>query len=643
MEEYQYHNTMKDSTTRSTPHVHSMVEVTNTLVTLLRFVLDVLRDNEHLVGHTALRVMTNIITLKMIEPQLDALCISNIPTDIKGLHEFAYFSVIANSTEKTLSGKMDRVWSEILAVHPKTSEIFPATKTFGIRRDSTWITLCSKINSFPFLIYPGDIYGDAYEEVIKDTMKGKIFGQFFTPPKLIKLILSMVTIDVHDDGTHSTIFDPAMGTGGFLVAAKRHIDSIARSRDICLDPTFNGLGGREVDDETFALARANMYVREIAISNLQHGDSICIPFDEQVDMVLTNPPFGISGFRYEDINESQKLMLPVKTNTAVSLFIQRVISMLKVGGTGCIIVPDGQDMYSRSQKFVRIRKLLVHTCNLLEIVSIPSGVFSNTSVKTCVIHFVKKTDDVTSSVLHTSCVQFSQYDQRTETKTTCINVPIKQITDNLFDLTLKRYVIDASTNHALHSIYTSAPLEEIAQICKKGNINTRSIDNSGKYPFYNASATNPMGTHGSSCFDGLEYILFVKSGGNSKHPINTSYGIGKVFHVKGKTCGNSEVIQIIPDVTRVLPLYLFYFLDSKQRDIQNLARYSTNLGHIQMSIFKKFPISLPSLDEQATCIAKYESSRSVLHQRKESYLKMLAQVDMQLDCCFDDTLQEPLL
>jgi len=84
-------------------------------------------------------------------------------------------------------------------------------------------------------------------------------------------------------------------------------------------------------------------------------------------------------------------MFQSKTDNAVSLFIQAIIYMLKINGKCAVVLPDGQDLFSKSNNtLVAIREYLLKTCDLKEIIYLPSGIFTYTSIKTCVFYFVKK-------------------------------------------------------------------------------------------------------------------------------------------------------------------------------------------------------------------------------------------------------------
>ena len=63
--------------------------------------------------------------------------------------------------------------------------------------------------------------GDAYEFLIKkfaDTTNKKA-GEFYTPRSVVRLMVNM--LDPHEG---ETVYDPACGTGGMLMAAVAHVN-----------------------------------------------------------------------------------------------------------------------------------------------------------------------------------------------------------------------------------------------------------------------------------------------------------------------------------------------------------------------------------------------------------------------------------
>jgi len=140
-------------------------------------------------------------------------------------------------------------------------------------------------------------------------------------------------------------------------------------------------------------------------------------------------------------------------------------------------------------------------------------------------------------------------------------------------------------------------LNELFKLNGSGKTNSSDISNTGEYPFYKASLNNPSGTHINYDFDGLEYLLFIKSGGCASNPISLNYGIGKVFLVNGKCASNIAVFQLLP-ISENSIKYLYYYLLNIQTKIQTLANYCVNNGNIDMNEFMNLEIPIPSLEKQ---------------------------------------------
>jgi len=83
--------------------------------------------------------------------------------------------------------------------------------------------LIDKLCTFDFEKVEEDILGEAFEEMIKNLMTGKVLGQFFTPPRIKQMMIEMVNPQLKEDGTTQKIFDPAMGTGGLLISSLKHL------------------------------------------------------------------------------------------------------------------------------------------------------------------------------------------------------------------------------------------------------------------------------------------------------------------------------------------------------------------------------------------------------------------------------------
>ena len=193
----------------STKDIINLVSNTDDILklkTIFSYCLNVLRDNEGLTGDKALRNMTYLLTLKMLEKQFD----NEIDICNEDYYDFSeaedeeyhksrlfsliYFSNLVIEPENNLPEIFKSLWSDILSIHPQTSHIFLPDKFFDIKHKSTYKKLIDKINSFQDI--DNDILGDAYENLISDTMTGKVLGQFFTPCIAKEIMLELVNPQV---------------------------------------------------------------------------------------------------------------------------------------------------------------------------------------------------------------------------------------------------------------------------------------------------------------------------------------------------------------------------------------------------------------------------------------------------------------
>jgi type I restriction enzyme S subunit len=453
-----------------------------TLISVFKCCLNILRDNEGLTGEKALRTLSYLLILKLLEPHFGCEIniddygydFSHIEDEMIEKHknkllEIVRFSNLSNEKEDNIPVNMKYLWDDILSNHPTTKNIFLKGKGFDIQHKTTYKKLIDKLNSLDLSQTEFDVLGNAYEEVIQDIMTGKVLGQFFTQPLVKKMMVKLINPQIYPDGKIDTCGDPTMGTGGFLITYLQYILQQATSKNINPDWDFiktEGLYGKELEPDTYQLAVSNMLISSgHMFEGLDRGDSIRVPIIKKFDNILANPPFGIKGLKYDDFESSLKSeYLPIKSDNAVSLFIQAIIYMLKINGKCAVVLPDGQDLFSKTNTtLVSIREYLMKTCDLKEIIYLPSGIFTYTSIKTCVFYFVKKREgtdvletkikvsktqketgrDYKFSKTHqTTIVKFYDYNPYEDVKNLLVEVPIEKIVSNSYSLNYAEYMKD---------------------------------------------------------------------------------------------------------------------------------------------------------------------------------------------------------
>jgi type I restriction enzyme S subunit len=461
-------------------------ENTNTksiLTKIFNKCLNTLRDNEGLTGDKALRNMSYLLILKLIEEHLDnKINIDKYEYDFSHMEDcfveehkskmlnivrFSNLSKLSEEKEDNIPTNIKYLWDDILCVHPSTKNIFLKDKGFDIKHKSTYGKIIKDLNTLPET--EQDILGDAYEEIIKSIMTGKVLGQFFTQPLVKKIMVKLISPQIYPDGKIDTCCDPTMGTGGFLIEYMKEILKQARIKNIEPDWDFiknEGIYGKEIEPDTYQLAVSNMLISSgYMFEKLDRGDSIREPILRKFDNILANPPFGIKGLKYDDFTSSHKNeYVPIKSDNAVSLFIQAIIYMLKINGKCAVVLPDGQDLFSKNNAtLIAIREYLVKTCDLKEIIYLPSGIFENTTIKTCIFYFIKKREgtevietkirksktqkelgrDYKFSKTHqTTSVKFYDYNPYNDVKNLLVEVPIEKIASNSYSLNYAEYMKD---------------------------------------------------------------------------------------------------------------------------------------------------------------------------------------------------------
>lgn len=186
------------------------------------------------------------------------------------------------------------------------------------------------------------------------------------------------------------ILDPACGTGGFLTSAIEHVRAnyvkTARHRAKLQSQIY----GVEKKPMPHMLCVTNMLLHGIEVPNqIRHDNTLNRPLRDykaadRVDVIITNPPFG--GMEEDGIETN--FPASYRTRETADLFLVLIIHLLKKGGRGAVVLPDGT-LFGDGVK-ARVKQNLLEECNLHTIVRLPKGVFSPyTSIKTNLLFFTK--------------------------------------------------------------------------------------------------------------------------------------------------------------------------------------------------------------------------------------------------------------
>lgn len=233
-----------------------------------------------------------------------------------------------------------------------------------------------------------DVIGDAYEYLIKQfaDATNKKAGEFYTPRSIVRLM-----VDILDPQEGETIYDPACGTGGMLLAAVEHV------REAGGDPrTFFGkLFGQEKNLTTSAVARMNLLLHGVEDFRIERGDTLRNPVftdsSEQTlqtfDIVLANPPFSLENWGRE-VWESDPwgrafAGLPTDKSGDFAWVQHMVTSMAPGHGRMAVVLPQGALFRGGVEGKVR-KKLLEMDC-IEAVIGLAENLFYGTGLAACIL------------------------------------------------------------------------------------------------------------------------------------------------------------------------------------------------------------------------------------------------------------------
>lgn len=234
----------------------------------------------------------------------------------------------------------------------------------------------------------GDRFGEIYEGLIEkssqDVRSGA--GQYFTPRALVN---SMVRVTKPKLG--EKIQDPAVGSGGFLIAADRFIRS--NNSEISYSKNPPKYQGAEIEKNTRRICLMNTFLNGLD-AEIIYGDALTDDGNdlEPADLILANPPFGNkAGSR-----RALRADIPYPNANKQLAFLQHIYLSLKDGGRAAVILPDNVLFEDGQGKLVR--QGLMAECNLHTVLRLPKGIFASAGVKTNVLFFCREKESNTQVV-----------------------------------------------------------------------------------------------------------------------------------------------------------------------------------------------------------------------------------------------------
>lgn len=280
-----------------------------------------------------------------------------------------------------------------------------------------------EIDGIEFKKLGPDVKGDLFEYLLTHLGQSSLNGQFRTPRQIRAFMVEMVDPDFGD-----TVFDPACGTGGFLIDVvdfllakysenaqeipiygedwlERRGQSLAEAKNAIANlqvyrkgpgerlPDWDTLEasiyGVDVSRQLMRIAMMNLVLHGIRHANLKRANSLSDlggltddDLNRRYKVILSNPPFA-----GQLPKESVRQDLPTDSRKSELLFLGLMMKHLAAGGRCAVVLPEGV-LFGSNKAHVELRRKLTEEFDLRAVVSLPAGVFKPyAGVKTAVILF----------------------------------------------------------------------------------------------------------------------------------------------------------------------------------------------------------------------------------------------------------------
>ncbi len=520
---------------------------------------------------------------------------------------------IRNDTQNDIIKKM----GEILKRHPITKNIYTEVNFIKVRESSTIKTLISTvIDKINFADFENneDVIGEIYEFFLTKYMKSKSkeLGQFFTPRKLMKLILNFKKERINEifkDKKNISIYDSCMGTGGWLVCAY----NMLKTKLCC------SIYGGEVETDTYQYGLMNLILTLKKFPSGIACNSSLTHINKMVyDLIVTNPPFNSkkqikfsqikNNFEKDEYTKDNKIniddIFKLKKDDPPIQFLELDTYKLNENGLCIIVLPYGE--FFSGSSYQKTREYFMKEVNITDIIIVPGGIFTHTDIKTCVLVYEKNkkgTTEINFLEINNDCNSISRI--TTVKKSDFEKEPCKSwfYPDYLNDKLVTELCAKMSNFEWVEfgKVFT----------LEKGKLQSSKVveDEDGDGVFINLSKTSKFKRIKNYNLDG-ENIF-----------ISNTTPLGLIQYFNGR-CSHSDLLCSLllneKYTNRINLKYVYYYLQSIKEHIKKSYEKGACNQTLDQKNFNRMKIPIPSLEIQNKITNKINSSND-----KVKYMRLI--------------------
>ena len=331
----------------------------------------------------------------------------------------------------------------------------------------------------------GDVLGNAYEYLIGQfaSETGKKAGEFYTPHGPAQILCRIAMLG-QEEKKGLQVYDPCMGSGSLMLSCMHYSK----------EPDYIKYYGQELMPSTYNLARMNMFLHGVLPENqhLRNGDTLDAdwPTDEETefDVVTMNPPYSANWSAAEGFKQDERFMdyggVLAPKSKADYAFLLHGFYHLKPNGTMAIVLPHG--VLFRGASEGAIREILLKNGSIYAVIGLPSNMFYNTSIPTCIIvlkkhregrdvlfidasqHFEKEKKQNVMKEEHIDHV-LELYKNRQSVEKEAYLASFEDIEKNDFNLNIPRYVDTSEEEEQIDLKALSSELKNTNKEIKEAN------------------------------------------------------------------------------------------------------------------------------------------------------------------------------
>lgn len=390
---------------------------TNNIVQKIWSFCDTLRDDG--LGYTDyLEQLTYLLFLKMADENVNEYI---LPGNCN-------WQNLRNTGKLEIGGVYEEILNKLSKAGGMLEKIFAGAQ--NKIHDSTKLQrLINLIDEEDWTSKEFDVKGEIYESLLQKNAENSGAGQYFTPRSVIATMVECIRPQKNDK-----ISDPSCGTGGFFLGV---LDYFQKNQVKLSDHIkYKMFKGWEIEKSTARLCLMNLFLHGIGdliktpdievTDSLKRGIEGKVKDSEKVDIILANPPFGVSSSDIPTIDKKQSEKdgyflredFWVTTSNKQLAFLQHIITMLNANGHAAVVLPD--NVLFEGGAGETIRKKLLEETDLHTILRLPTGIFYAQGVKANVLFFEKKTEQKTPATK-----EVWYYDYRTNIRHTPKKNPLR--------------------------------------------------------------------------------------------------------------------------------------------------------------------------------------------------------------------------